>query len=124
MFARLRHRRRGNHETKREDQKRKEQRFLITCPSRVDGPRLLRRLLDLALVCSSSSLPCASSLPGLGLVAAATGAAAGVKLPEPVNVSWTGVESLGGAGGLEHASPSHSTGRGGAGAKPPSMRAS
>jgi hypothetical protein len=35
--------------------------------------------------------------------------------PAPVNVELPGVASFGGAAGVEHASPSHSVGRGGGG---------
>jgi hypothetical protein len=49
-----------------------------------------------------------------------TGAAG--TFPAPENVRLDGVASFGADGGVEHASPSHSVGRGGGGAKPPSTR--
>ena len=68
--------------------------------------------------------PCRSF--GLGLFAFLTGFAEGdpTVLPAPENVKLDGGVSFGAFAGVEHASPSHSTGRGGWGCVPPPIRAS
>ena len=54
----------------------------------------------------------------------AGGVASGVMSPAPWNVALAGVRSLGAENGVEQESPSHSTGRGGAGGSPPPERTS